>query len=347
VFVIKLIGGASELSQDDASVAVAALEDKLQFVSGRNRIINGDARVSQKATVTASAGVNAYGGVDRFRATNAASAGGSFTQSRTTMTVDGIAKLAVRHQVVTAIANTTGGNYWGGINQLIEGLNCFDFVGKPIVTSFIFNTNVSGTYSVSLADSGGTKSYVSTFVAVANTPLKVELTAIVPTDAVLPNTTEAGLQIRIGATNTGTFQTSSINGWQAGNFISATGATNWGSTAGNFIEVTDLQIELGTQATEFERLNISTQIAQCQRYYVAGSGVIAGYNLATGNIITPVDFKSSMRVIPSVVVGQSATNNMGTVNPTAQTVDGFAAYAPVTATGNSSSNFSWTANAEI
>jgi hypothetical protein len=328
VFVIKLIGGASELSQDDASVAVAALEDKLQFVSGRNRIINGDARVSQKVTVTASAGVNAYGGVDRFRATNAASAGGSFTQSRTTMTVDGIAKLAVRHQVVTAIANTTGSNYWGGINQLIEGLNCYDFVGKPMVASFIFNTNVSGTYSVSLADSGGAKSYVSTFVAVANTPRRVELTTIVPTDAVLPNTTAASLQIRIGATNTGTFQTSSINGWQAGNFISATGATNWAGTAGNFIEVTDLQIELGTRATEFERLDITDQINQCRRYYTVVSQSQQYYaQLASMPWINSCALPVAMRVTPTVSllaagsITNVSTGNVSVINNIAYTLE--------------------------
>jgi hypothetical protein len=328
VFVIKLIGGASELSQDDASVAVAALEDKLQFVSGRNRIINGDARVSQKVTVTASAGVNAYGGVDRFRATNAASAGGSFTQSRTTMTVDGIAKLAVRHQVVTAIANTTGSNYWGGINQLIEGLNCYDFVGKPMVASFIFNTNVSGTYSVSLADSGGAKSYVSTFVAVANTPRRVELTTIVPTDAVLPNTTVASLQIRIGATNTGTYQTSSLNGWQSGNFISATGATNWAGTAGNFIEVTDLQIELGTQATEFERLDITDQINQCRRYYTVVSQSQQYYaQLASMPWINSCALPVAMRVTPTVSllaagsITNVSTGNVSVINNIAYTLE--------------------------
>jgi hypothetical protein len=328
VFVIKLIGGASELSQDDASVAVAALEDKLQFVSGRNRIINGDARVSQKVTVTASAGVNAYGGVDRFRATNAASAGGSFTQSRTTMTVDGIAKLAVRHQVVTAIANTTGSNYWGGINQLIEGLNCYDFVGKPMVASFIFNTNVSGTYSVSLADSGGAKSHVSTFVAVANTPRRVELTTIVPTDAVLPNTTAASLQIRIGATNTGTYQTSSLNGWQSGNFISATGATNWAGTAGNFIEVTDLQIELGTQATEFERLDITDQINQCRRYYTVVSQSQQYYaQLASMPWINSCALPVAMRVTPTVSllaagsITNVSTGNVSVINNIAYTLE--------------------------
>jgi len=328
VFVIKLIGGASELSQDDASVAVAALEDKLQFVSGRNRIINGDCRVSQRVTVTANAGAVVYGGVDRFRATNSTSAGGSFTQSRTTMTVDGVAKLAVRHQVVTAIANSTGSNYWGGINQLIEGLNCYDFVGKPMVASFIFNTNVSGTYSVSLADSGGAKSSVSTFVAVANTPRRVELTTIVPTDAVLPNTTIASLQIRIGAINTGTYQTSSINGWQSGNFISATGATNWGSTAGNFIEVTDLQIELGTQATEFERLDITDQINQCRRYFTLVSQSQQYYaQLSSMPWINSCMLPVAMRVAPTVSLnsGGSITNvstgNVSVINNIAYTLE--------------------------
>jgi hypothetical protein len=315
VFVIKLIGGASELSQDDASVAVAALEDKLQFVSGRNRIINGDCRVSQKATVTATGSGNFYGGADRFRAVNG-SGGGSYTQSRTTMTVNGIGKLAVRHQVVTAMTSSTGTNYWSGINQLIEGTNCYDFIGKPIVASFIFNTNVSGTYSVSLRDSTNSKSYVSSFVAIANTPVKVVLpVSAVPLDAVIPTDNNAGFQIMIGTINTGTYQTSSLNGWQSGLLMSATGATNWGTTAGNFIEVTDLQIELGTQATEFERLNFTTQQLQCQRYYTKFDNPFyyvdyAGF-AGTGYVhrqLLPV----VMRVVPTASISGVSSSNLAT-----------------------------------
>jgi hypothetical protein len=313
VFVIKLIGGASELSQDDASVAVAALEDKLQFVSGRNRIINGDCRVSQKATVTATGSGNFYGGVDRFRAVNG-SGGGSFTQSRTSsMVFDGVTRLAVRHQVVTAMTSSTGTNYWSGINQLIEGLNCYDFIGKPVVASFIFNTNVSGTYSVSLRDSTNSKSYVSSFAAVANTPVKVVLpVAAVPLDAVIPNTTAAGFQIMIGTINTGTYQTSSLNGWQSGLLMTATGATNWGTTAGNFIEVTDLQIELGTQATEFERLDVADQINQCRRYFYPTSVNWVGYQLAGNGYGVTLQHSSVMRANPSVTL--SGVSSINTTN---------------------------------
>jgi hypothetical protein len=314
VFVIKLIGGASELSQDDASVAVAALEDKLQFVSGRNRIINGDCQVSQKATVSVTTGVTAFGGADRWRAVNAASAGGAFSQARSTMVHDGITKFTIRQTVTTVIASRTGGNYWNGLNQLIEGRNCYDFLGKNITASFVFNTNVSGTYSVSLRDSSS-KSYVTTFDAVANTPVKVEISASVPADANIPNTSAAGFQIVVGALNTGTYQTSSLNGWQAGTFLSADTATNWGATNGNFIEMTDVQIELGTQATPFERLIVSVQLAQCQRYYNALSNVFyyvdyagfAGTGFAARQLL-PV----TMREVPSVTVSGVTSTNLAT-----------------------------------
>jgi hypothetical protein len=316
VFVIKLIGGASDLTQEDASVAVAALDDKLQFVSGKNRIINGDARVSQRATVTTSGSGNFYGGVDRFRAVNG-NGGGSFTQSRTTMTVDGIAKFAVRHQVVTAMTNSTGTNYWGGINQMIEGLNCYDFVGKPIVASFIFNTNVSGTYSVSVRDSTNSKSYVSSFVAVANTPVKVVLPiAPVPVDAVIPNTNANGCQIMIGAINTGTYQTSSLNGWQSGLLMTAAGAASWGGTVGNFIEVTNLQIELGTQGTEFDYRGQILERLMCQRYYHP-STVSARFSATAGSQLVShsIMFAVAMRDVPTVsLLNSGSIQNLGSAS---------------------------------
>jgi hypothetical protein len=154
---------------------------------------------------------------------------------------------------------------------------------------------------------------VSSFAAVANTPVKVVLpVAAVPLDAVIPSTSAAGYQIMIGTINTGTYQTSSLNGWQSGLLMTATGATNWGTTAGNFIEVTDLQIELGTQATEFERLDITDQINQCRRYYYTTAVNWVGYQLTGNGYGAMLQHPVVMRASPSVVAtGVSTINTNG------------------------------------
>ena len=125
---------------------------------GRNVIINGNCNVAQRGSITVSSGISGYGGPDRYTAINATGAGGSFTQSAGTITYGGVAKIAVVQTVVSPITSTTGTSYWFGIFQQIEGVNCYHLLGQPVTVSFIFNTNVSGTYSVALRDGTGSNS---------------------------------------------------------------------------------------------------------------------------------------------------------------------------------------------
>lgn len=325
VFVIKLIGGASELSQDDASVAVAALENKVAYVSGRNRIINGSCIVVQRPASAFGTTTVGYAGPDRYRALNSASAGGSFTQAGfSTLTYEGVQKNTVRQTVTSPIASTGGTNYWQGINQLIEGYNCYDFVGKDIVVSFLFNTNVTGTYSVSLRDSSSI-AFVTKFSATANTPIRVEFTTKVPLTAVIGKVSTAGFQIAIGALNQGTYQTSSLDGWQSGVYMSAAGFTNWGSTNGNYIEATDIQIELGTVATDFETRPFGVEYANCLRYYEEVDCILVGYGLAGTNFGGLFPFKATKRATPSLTLLQDGVRiinvNVGALTGQATTQD--------------------------
>lgn len=237
-------------------------------ISGfRNRIINGACDIAQRRlSVAVMSGAGVYGGPDRFLAVNS-NGGGQFTQSKESLVFQGLVRSTVRHTVDTAISSAAASNYWYGIFQIIEGFNSYDLRGKPVSVSFIFNTNVSGTYSVSLRDGASNQSYVTTIVAVANTPQMVKISvAAIPLAASIPNSNAMGLQISVGFLNTGTYQTATPNTWQSGNFASAAGATNWGATAGNFIELTELQLEEGSVATPFERRSYGAELALCQRY---------------------------------------------------------------------------------
>jgi hypothetical protein len=314
---------ALSIAQGGTGAATADAARAALGVMGRNRIINGDCQVSQKATVSVTTGVTAYGGADRYRAVNGASAGGAFSQARNTLIHDGTSKLSIRHTVTTPIASRTGGNYWQGLHQLIEGVNCFDFVGKNITASFVFNTNVSGTYSVALRD-GSTKSYVSTFAAVANTPVRVEITALVPSDASIPNDNFSGFSLVVGALNTGTYQTSSLNVWQNSVLLAADTATNWGATNGNFIEMTDVQVELGTSATAFERLNFTTQLNNCKRYYTKFDNAFYYVDYAgfantgyVGRHLLPVN----MREIATVGISGASSTNLATSSVSCESVN--------------------------
>jgi hypothetical protein len=276
----------------------------------RNRIINGSCNIAQRPAFAATTATSGYGGPDRFIAVNGETAGGEFTQSQGTIMYNGIVHNAVVQTVNAPIVSTTTTNYWSGIEQRVEGLNCYDLLGQPVTVSFIFETNVSGTYSVALIDGTGTNSFVTTFLAVASTPVKVLIPiSMLPLTLGTPNSPATGLQCTIGFLNTGTYQTSTLGMWQTGAYITAMGATNWGAVTGNYIALTNLQLEAGTSATTFETRHSGIEFALCQRYCYRISNVLtptlsasvaSGFVVTTTQMYVPVMFPVLMRTIPTL-----------------------------------------------
>lgn len=277
---------------------------------GKNRIINGDCRVAQRGTsVTVVAG-SAYGGPDRYIGINNGTTGGTFTQNYTTFSNAGVTYPCISHNTVTAPTNLVSGNFFGGITQVIEGYNCFDLLGSPVTVSFLFVANVSGTFSVALRDGTGSRSYVSTFTHSAGnvTPVTVSIPAI-PLSATVPNSASAGLILSIGGLSFGTYQAPSLNAWNTGNYVGASTNTIW-ATGTNYIAATNIQLEAGTVATPFERLNITTQIAQCQRYYRNQGVNYTMYQTSGNGFGVQCPHPVIMRTTPTVVFTPITVSNV-------------------------------------
>lgn len=307
-YLMNLLGSAGS-----PKAARAALE--VPDTLARNIIINGACTVQQRASLVVSNGVTGYGGPDRFISANQG-AGGQFTQAASTLTFGGQVKDTVRQTVNTATTAFTTTNYWYGISQNIEGLNAYHLKDKPFVVSFIFNTNLTGTYSVAVKDGSGGYAYVSTFAAVANTPVKVTIAVpVISGAASIPRTNALGLSVFVGFLNQATYQTATLNSWLAGNFFTASTQTIWSATIGNFIELTELQVEAGTVATPFECRSIESELAQCQRYFfktynqgvnpaaVTPVGAVSIFTHGASNYASVhCSFKRTMRATPSSVV---------------------------------------------
>ena len=101
-----------------------------------------------------------------------------------------------------------------------------------------------------------------------------------------------------------------LNQW--GTF--ATGArtpdqtSTWYTTNDSTLELTGVQLEVGSVATDFEHRSFAQELALCQRYYFRipyqgvsnGGGVYLGSGKETGsNARVAVDFPVPMRAIPS------------------------------------------------
>lgn len=291
----------------------------------RNRIINGDMRVQQRGSLAYTTGVAGYSGPDRFRGNNNGSAGGQFTQSANTMTINGVTYASCRQTVNTVVSSLTSTNLWSGINTVIEGYNCYDLVNQSFTISFWFKSNVVGIYSVGIQDGVNSYSYVTTFsFTTANTPQYV--TVAIPASAFIyaPNSSAAGLSMTIGTLNTGSYQTPTLNSWLNSLYYTASSNVNWGATIGNFIEVTMLQLEAGTVATPFEFLRFTDQLILCQRYYCKTFNVgtpAADFVNGAGNMILGVGgggyyginwkFPVTMRTSPTVTTYSPSNGNAG------------------------------------
>jgi hypothetical protein len=256
----------------------------------RNRIINGTGLINQRS----SSGIttNATYFLDRWETDTSLAATGNviwnFADDYSTSVV------GARHMYMqTQVAKITlaVGDY-ATLNQQIEGLNVIDLLlgkanAKAFTVSFRAATTTPATMSVSFRNASDTRSYVTT-VNVTTTPTTFTIT--VPGDTTGTWGTGTGMGIVVGfafaAASNGTFTTSTLNAWQAGNFIAANTQTNCLDTLNRYINIADVQLEKGTTATPFEIRSYGAELALCQRYFNALQGDFPAYfNTATDAFI--------------------------------------------------------------
>jgi hypothetical protein len=274
------------------------------YISGRNRIINGSCDIAQRASKTFTAGQQGYAGPDRY-AVLQSTPGGSVTQSQGSLTYQTVSYATVSQIMTTAATDLTTNRFWSGIIQTIEGSNCYDMVGQPVVVSFLFLANWTGTATVALRDPLGNQAFIQTFACTANVVTYVAVSAP-PVPNFIPRSNLGGLSIWIAAQNNGTYQAAVTSTWQntggGTSPIQATGTTNWSTTINNTIAVTNLQVEVGNVPTPFERRSYPSEYILCNRYCVTYPGGAPLKGVTSGGLSARVSlhFPVQMRVIPTV-----------------------------------------------
>jgi hypothetical protein len=298
------------------TVAAAVNAGIASTVGMKNRIINGDCRIVQRGPGAFSGNSAGYAGPDRFKAVNALG-GGSFTQSTGTMVDNGVTKPCVTQTVTSVATDFSTNKFWSGITQQIEGFNSYDLIGQPVVASFLFRASVAGTYNFVMRDAGigagTTYCFVTSFVVAANTVTKITIPLpAIPVSAGIPATNGNGCEVWIGAQNSGTYTTTNGGVWQAGNFIAMTSHTQWGTVNGANISVTELQLEVGTIATDFEYRSYGLELALCQRYFYAFNPFAMGVSGTTTSQAAFRPHPVQMRTIPAFVHSLTDANYVAT-----------------------------------
>jgi hypothetical protein len=286
---------------------VAAPANSMGF---RNRIINGDMRIDQRnagASVTLTAANFVYP-VDRMYAFRASGTSGAVAQRVASgITPSGYALRVQRNNGDTATAAL-------GFGQVIETANCGDLAG--ITVTFSFKARCGANFSA------------------ASSQITARIGTGTGTDQSAANFYNAAWTGQSNTNNTPTLTTS----WQtfsytitAGSSVSQIGvqffATPVGTAGANdWFEITDIQVEAGSVASPFERVDYGRQLMMCQRYLPAwnwssgNDSIGLGYSISTTQSLIQIPFPVTPRVAPTGIsvtgVANMVLRNSGNVGGT-------------------------------
>ena len=287
----------------------------------KNLVLNGSMQVAQRNTSTTQH--NGYGS-DRFEA-NA----GNLDQLAVTLTQNSVTDLpqftkSLKFTTTTAETNLDSNEYFR-IMQKIESQSCQQLAygtssAKAVTLSFWIKSSVTGTYALSLfADaSAGTRIIGSTYtISSANTWEKKTLTFAGDTVRVMDNNNSEGLRLMWFMGAGSDFTSSDNTSWSAysaSKLAYGQGTNAVLTTANATWEVTGVQLEVGSVATDFEHRSYGEILADCQRYY-SRSTALTGLNgaavfhaLDANEAWGGLQFPVTMRATPTITI----YNNVGT-----------------------------------
>ena len=282
------------------TVQAGMLDTTAQYYSFKNRIINGAMVIDQRYAGAATANtINGYT-VDRW-VVNQSTTGKLIAQQSSTAPTGFSNSLLVTSQS----AYTVGASDYYMFVHYIEGFNFADMVwgtanAATITLSFWVRSSLTGTFGGALKNGGSNRSYPFTYtINAANTFEQKTITITGDTTGTWVGATNGtGLIVQFGLGAGATFS-GTAGSWQAGNLVSATGATSVVGTNGATFYITGVQLEKGSTATSFDYRPYGTELALCQRYYERLSN--ANNTMAdSGNFIALGMAESAARTQPLI-----------------------------------------------
>jgi hypothetical protein len=299
----------------------------------KNRIINGAMQISQRyGTTNTAVGTGGYV-IDRWSNYKQSSTGFYSVQQSSASPVAGFTYSNLI--TITTASNDTGSTV-NAAQQYIEGNNCGDLGwgtanAKTVTLSFWAKSSLTGNFSVCIQNASFNRSFVSTYsLPTANTWTYCTITITGDTTGTWATDNTAGIGVWFDVGSGDGYATSSTNSWLASTVFRATGSTKLMATNGATLNITGVQLEVGSSATGFEYVNYQTSLANCQRYYwkVSGDGAsIGGFgsgqcaSATTANII--FSYPVTMRTAPTIAQGGTYTINFGAGNSTVSSITAY------------------------
>lgn len=282
------------------------------YSSMRNRVINGDLKVWQRATSFTGITSSTYT-ADRLLL-NAGNVGtGVYKVDRVTDVPSGQGFSYSANLVCTTTGTVSTGNFVSFAHNfesaLVSDLAYGTSNAKTMTLSFWIKSNLTGTLPGNIAQAQNSSRVFPYYFTInaANTWQKVTITILGDTDAsaasALPATNVHGFHMNIGYFQIGTqYQFGVANTWNNNGSATAwipSGQTyiNGGSSTSNYLTITGIQLEVGNVATPFEFRHLPLELMMCKRYYQKYTqpmlrGVISG-NPSRMGMMLPVEMRAA------------------------------------------------------
>ena len=238
-----------------------------------NVIINGAMNVAQRSSSETALGANTdtYRTVDRFKLLAEGSNSGRLTMSQDSSAPVGFAN-SLKLDCTTA-DTSIGSSELLTISQIIEGQNVQHFAkgtssAKQYAVSFYVKGNASATYVAELFDADNSRHVCKTF-SVTTDWTRVEM--IFPADTTGAFNDDNGeslrLQIFLHAGSDFTSGTLPSTWASKTNANRAVGISSFFDSTDRTFFLTGVQMEVGSQVSDFQHEDIGTTLLKCQRYY--------------------------------------------------------------------------------
>ena len=316
--------------------------------SGRkNLVINGAMNIAQRGTSSSQTG---YRTVDRFRP----DAGGT-DETPTQAQVDvasgtGPYESGFRKALKITNGNQTGGAAAADFVQIDYRFEAQDIAKSGwnytssssfVTLSFWIKSSVSKDFQIVVRTQDGTSQsfQFETPTLSADTWTKVTKTIPGNSNLTFDNNTDIGLLLfwfpYIGTEYTDAGNT--LDAWQtsSSSTYGVVDGTSWYTTNDATFEITGVQLETGSTATDFEHRSFGEDLTLCQRYcYVLTGGDndytgFSGYSTSVSAAMFPVFFAVPMRASPSFSLSGTC-RFQGASNDSANFTSGLAIIQPNT-----------------
>ena len=305
------VGGIRGVSASSDAITVAndgtCTANVTNNLSNRNLVINGAMQVAQRgASSTVAEG---YGSVDRFKSNNSGN-----DEAPTQSQVDVAAGITPYTLGFRKAFRITNGNQTSGAGTNDRVCIIYNFEGQDIACSgwnytsassfitlsFWVKSSVAQNFFVQLRSRDGTEQGFTFETGSLSADTWTKVTKAIPGNSNLTfdNDNTAGLlmewNIFRGTDKTGSM---SLDTWAAfdGSVRTPDQTSTWYTTDNATFEITGVQFEVGSVATDFEHKSFRQELQSCQRYYCQtyNYGTYPGANAGGVGVVRAMAYGSS------------------------------------------------------